>query len=326
MTLKSRVAALLGCALVLAACAGPSPAAPGLSLTASPGHLSASGPVTLTASVTGGAASVSFYRNGALLGVDTSAPYTWTDAVRVPSAGTIHYRAVAEDRSGHRAEATADVILSLEEIAGTIREGQVQAGADGAASLALTPWTGGVGTFSITAFASGREPLVLSVPLSGDGTFRLALPTPTPDQLQPFDFSGASCANTVTVSDPAARGVSPLTTVEAGKSGLVRPLALLGATEQEIEAESAMLVYVDRLLTLKGTAVCLFQTETYDNLTLQPGWNEVQVAERYVRGVGISYTYSNAAVPDNWVYVDISSDLGSLGLPRLKAPGPRLFR
>lgn len=318
--------ALLGCALVLSACGGtPPPAAPApdVTLTATPAHLGASGSVTLTASVTGGAATVSFYRDGALLGTDATAPYTWTDPVRVQAAGTVHYRAVAGDAAGRRAEAAADVTLRLEQIAGTVQEARAGTGPGGQPTLALVPWTGGSGTFSLSAFAPGREPLVLSVPLAADGSFRLDLPTPAPGQLQPFaPAPETSCAGTVTASDPAAQGVSPLTTVEADRSGLVRPLRLVAATEQGVTLASAMLVYVDRPLTLRGTALCLIQTETYDNLALQPGWNEVSVTEAYVRGSGISYTYRNADVPDNWVYVPPDG----LGFQSLNAPRSHLFR
>lgn len=309
---------LLAPALLLAACGsapGADRTAPSVALEVSPGVLTASGPVTLRATTSDdkGVTKVSFYREGTLLGTDQTAPYEASDTVAVTGGGQVRYSAVAEDAAGNRAEAGADVTLSLTTLAGTVVEGQPQVAADGTPGLTLSAWTGGAGTLGLGVPdpQTQRAVGVTSTALAADGTFRLTLPEVEGGQLQALTPS--SCPNTLTFSDPQARGASAALSVEAGKAGTVLPYRVVAADPAGMTVESGLLVYVDRTTTLDGAVTCPFYTEVYRDLTLSRGWNRVGVTERSGSDGGETFTYTGAPFPDQWVYLNAltQASLGS---------------
>lgn len=86
------------------------------SFTATPTTVSASGAVTLNATVTDDVAvqKVDFYRGTELVGSDNSAPYSVTDNVTSAQNGTVTYRAVATDTSGNTAEASTSITVKID--------------------------------------------------------------------------------------------------------------------------------------------------------------------------------------------------------------------
>lgn len=91
--------------------------APNVSLNASPSSLSAAGTITLSASASDnvGVSKVEFYRNGALLGTDTSAPYNASDNFSSSAQnGTYSYTAKAFDAAGNtKTSSAASVTVNI---------------------------------------------------------------------------------------------------------------------------------------------------------------------------------------------------------------------
>ncbi|MDK2012008.1 MULTISPECIES: glycosyl hydrolase family 18 protein [unclassified Deinococcus] len=107
------------CTLNGAPCSGTSTGsdttAPTVNLTASPTAVTAAGNVTLSAAASDnvGVSKVEFYAGGTLLGTDTTAPYSWTDAVTSAQNGTRTYAARAFDAAGNSTSASASVTVNI---------------------------------------------------------------------------------------------------------------------------------------------------------------------------------------------------------------------
>lgn len=90
--------------------------APSVSVTASPSSVTAAGNVTLsaTASDNVGVTKVEFYQGTTLLGTDTTAPYSATEAVTSANNGTRSYTAKAFDAAGNsKVSAAASVTVNI---------------------------------------------------------------------------------------------------------------------------------------------------------------------------------------------------------------------
>lgn len=102
--------------LLLSACGSIDAVRPSVTLSATPGTLTA-GNVTLVADARDnvGVTEVRFYRGETLIFTDTAAPFETTDtSLTAAQNGAVKYRAVAQDAAGNTAEDDATVQVALD--------------------------------------------------------------------------------------------------------------------------------------------------------------------------------------------------------------------
>lgn len=107
--------------VLLAACGGgdtggsPQPVADTLAPAVSLNAVQNGTTVNLTASASdsSGVSKVEFYRNGTLIGTDTTAPYEWADSVSSADNGTLNYSARAADAVGNIGTGAAQLTLNI---------------------------------------------------------------------------------------------------------------------------------------------------------------------------------------------------------------------
>ncbi|SMB90574.1 Ig-like domain-containing protein [Deinococcus hopiensis] len=335
-----RLPLLLAPALLLAACNGdPAPGTggttpgtggdttpPTVSLQAAPQGLTATGSVTLQATVADNVAvsGVTFYRGSLKLGEDSTAPYGWTDTVGAGENGTVTYRAVARDTAGNQAEAQASVAVNVvvSQPAGVPVSGGVLEGDLNAQTLTLDTraWTGGAGNVVAVLGTVGGQTTseLLRTALGADGSFSLTLPPAPPTDRLTQAFGGNAvllpgCSGPLTVSDPAARSATLSLQVSATKSGTIQPLTVSVSRNDlgvpvGLTAVSGSYVYVDRPVNVTGTQNCTNAgglTSVNVNWTLASGWNKVSATlAGTIAGTGLTGTASlrSGSFPNNWVY------------------------
>ncbi len=171
-------------------------------------------------------------------------------------------------------------------LSGTVVEGRIEADGNGQPVLNTGAWKGGAGLAVLSRVDSsegGSAPAALiSTSLGAEGRFAFApLPAPAASALGEFnDSPSASCAGTVSVSDPAARGTSAVVSVAAQKTGSIGLLALDSATQTVSEG---ILIYADRAVKLKGRQTCATAggpSTTDIDLQLASGWNMTSLSFR----------------------------------------------
>lgn len=293
----------------------PDTSPPSVTLKATPGALSTSGTVALAATASDNVAvkTVSFYRGETLISEDSTAPYEAMDTVTVTNGGKMTYRAVAMDVAGNKGEGTAEVTTSLKAITGTLLDGFPKQDSNGQFTFEYKAWTGGASTLDVTSWVPspdspmGIDQVVLfSGAVSANGDFVANLPDLTLAQTAPL-FRPSNCDDNLTISDPMVRVGNASLEVKANtdKSGPINPFNLVSYDGTTLVSETGVLVYVDRLVTVKGSFTCGMYTQNYDT-TLQQGWNHVYLREEEVRSsttVSDTATYSTVkSVPNNWVY------------------------
>lgn len=288
MRTPSLAALFLGLTLALTACPQPGPAPITPSLSSSATNVQGGTAVTITATNFSGTPtfSVAPANAGTLTTNGNTATFTpnaaFTGIVTITATNGTETSSVAINVT-----ASASTVTSF---TGTLLEAQGQN---------AVPWTRGAGTltapsgFGNFTFGNGN--------VTSNGAFTVNLAAPAANQLFAFE---TSCAGTITVSDPAARG----NTVESVgvTAGAFRGVGFAYDFDRNVPTNtipSGGYYYANRPVTVSGTETCAADgySVTYNNLVLQQGWNPVRIDVVINSATNTTYVYSNAAVPSDWI-------------------------
>lgn len=297
--------------LLLTACGGLSDR-PAINLgLGTPLNQSQPGAIHLKADVRGDSdiTQVAFWQGTRSLGVDTTAPYEMTDQQN--ASGTYRYRAVATDAAGAQAEALLDITLQIPTGIQSVTGKVVEFANLTTSGLTTRAWTGGAGKLTAALPSSP----VAETTLNADGSFNLSLPaTVTTAHLAALGTSNLGlpeCSTPPNISNAGVLGAVAKVSVTATKTGSALPLTYTvttaNGTPKEWTTKVGSLVYVDRPVSITGSATCklsgTLNASVNFMVSLVPGWNKVTIGSEVNTTGSVSGMVTSGDLPsNNWVY------------------------